>query len=542
MKGLIPRMDPGTALVQEYRERKAAGDFEVRRPKTTKEIAERPTAPRPTADEQEEQAEEQRQQLLRRVQELQEGGAVPGDDIHVFADPKSTTAGAGMLTPPRQARQTYGLPAGVMYSMYGSLSSGRQWRQQQEHSDEDSDEELQQQRHVQPGRRPRQRQKQWQQQQDSGEDSEDQLQQQQQQQQRQRQQQQQQRQRQQQQQQRQQQQQQQQQKKLQQLHSDEDDDEDEDLEYAGEDEGVDEDEEGAQQQWQRQQQQQQRQRQRQQHDMFPNLQDSTAGYTGRPSKFGGVLSGASRQVPNPADWVAADHSGWAAAREQQQLQQQFSYFRQGAVNESSRKAAMASGISGAAAGSGAVPAGQGADESAQAKHQQLRKPKQGKPVPLKTTAAGAAAAAAAAAGAVQSSEAAAAAAAGAKRVGKALPAFSALSTVPTLWSCYSKGYNGGQAWQVQEQQGTSWRRGERKRWCELKKVIDEVKYVAVQNQNSYEWAAQQLDDEMKQGKHSIAHFIKKVVGPRVTQRENAAAAAKAAAAAAAAWWTCSMIS
>lgn len=96
--------------MQEYRERKAAGDFEVRRPKTTKEIAvhnnqllqelpgqmmqamlqaqqgkqpaawceafqERPTAPRPTADEQEEQAEEQRQELLRRVQELQEGGA-----------------------------------------------------------------------------------------------------------------------------------------------------------------------------------------------------------------------------------------------------------------------------------------------------------------------------------------------------------------------------------------------------------------------------------------------------------------------------------
>jgi hypothetical protein len=41
--------------------------------------------------------------------------------------------------------------------------------------------------------------------------------------------------------------------------------------------------------------------------MFPNLQGSTAAYTGRPSKYGGALSGASRQVPNPADWVAAGH-------------------------------------------------------------------------------------------------------------------------------------------------------------------------------------------------------------------------------------------
>jgi hypothetical protein len=40
--------------------------------------------------------------------------------------------------------------------------------------------------------------------------------------------------------------------------------------------------------------------------MFPNLQGSAA-YTGRSSKFGGALSGASQQVLNPADWVAAGH-------------------------------------------------------------------------------------------------------------------------------------------------------------------------------------------------------------------------------------------
>jgi hypothetical protein len=85
---------------------------------------------------------------------------------------------------------------------------------------------------------------------------------------------------------------------------------------------------------------------------------------------------------------------------------------------------------------------------------------------------------------------------------------------------------------VQEEQGTAWRRGERKRWFELKKVIDEVKHVAVQNQKSYEWAAEQLDEERQQSKKSITHFIKNVVGPRVTQRQSAAAAAAAATAAA----------
>jgi hypothetical protein len=106
--------------------------------------------------------------------------------------------------------------------------------------------------------------------------------------------------------------------------------------------------------------------------------------------------------------------------------------------------------------------------------------------------------------------------------------------VSILWTCYSKGSNGAQAWEVLEAQGTAWRRGERKRWFELKKMIDEVKHVAVQNQKSYEWAAQQLDAEMQQSKTSITHFIKNVVGPRVTQRGSAAAAAAAAAPAAAA--------
>jgi hypothetical protein len=105
--------------------------------------------------------------------------------------------------------------------------------------------------------------------------------------------------------------------------------------------------------------------------------------------------------------------------------------------------------------------------------------------------------------------------------------------VTSLWSCYSKGNNGSQPWEVLEQQGKAWRRGERKRWHELEKAIDEVKYVAVKNSKSYEWAAAQLDEEMKQVK-GIAHFIKKVVGPRVTQRRKAAADAAAAAAAAAA--------
>jgi DNA-binding transcriptional MerR regulator len=98
--------------VQENTRRKAAGEFEVRRPRTTKEIAvhnnqllqelpgqmmqamlqaqqgqrlpaaawsealrEEPAAPRPTAEEQEAQAEVQQEQLLQRMAELEEDGA-----------------------------------------------------------------------------------------------------------------------------------------------------------------------------------------------------------------------------------------------------------------------------------------------------------------------------------------------------------------------------------------------------------------------------------------------------------------------------------
>jgi hypothetical protein len=210
-------------------------------------------------------------------------------------------------------------------------------------------------------------------------------------------------------------------------------------------------------------------------------------------------------------------SSRAAAGEQQQ----FRYFRDGAVDETSKKAAMASGISASAAGSGAVrvrePTGLAAAASQAAAQQQPKKPK-GQPHAATATTAAAATPAPAAAG---------------KHV-KALPAFSSLQTVSTLWSCYSKGCNGSQPWELLEQQGPGWRLGERKSWCELKKVIDEVKYVAVQNSKSYEWAAQQLDEEMAQGKHSIGKFIKEVVGARVTQRQKAAAEAAAAEAAAAA--------
>lgn len=96
-------------LVKEYGEKKAAGVFEVRRPKTTKEIAihnnqllqqlpgqiqqallqaqrgeepawwcqamqQQPGAPRPTPEEQEQMAEQQREQLLRKAQALEESG------------------------------------------------------------------------------------------------------------------------------------------------------------------------------------------------------------------------------------------------------------------------------------------------------------------------------------------------------------------------------------------------------------------------------------------------------------------------------------
>jgi Zn-dependent oligopeptidase len=96
--------------VEEYAQKKAAGDFEVQRPKTTKEIAvhnnqllqglpgqmmqvmlqaqqakqpagycealhEPPAAPRPTAEEQEALAEAQRQELMQRVTELEAGRA-----------------------------------------------------------------------------------------------------------------------------------------------------------------------------------------------------------------------------------------------------------------------------------------------------------------------------------------------------------------------------------------------------------------------------------------------------------------------------------
>jgi hypothetical protein len=168
--------------------------------------------------------------------------------------------------------------------------------------------------------------------------------------------------------------------------------------------------------------------------------------------------------PPAAAAAAAGISSYAAAEEhEQQQQQQFSWFRKGSGDESSRKAAMACGISAAAAGSGAVPAGKtggaagagvtGGQTAAQARR---KKPK-GKAVVITAPAAAAPDTAVA------------------KRVSQALPQFSSLRTVSVLWSCYSKGYNGGQAWEVQEQQGPEWRQGERKRWCELKKVIDEVK-------------------------------------------------------------------
>jgi len=97
-------------LLQEYTEKKAAGAFEVRRPKTTREIAmhnnqllqdlpkqlyqafqqgqqeqepvamwsellqRQPGAPRPTAEEQEAEAAYQREVLLKKVAELEELG------------------------------------------------------------------------------------------------------------------------------------------------------------------------------------------------------------------------------------------------------------------------------------------------------------------------------------------------------------------------------------------------------------------------------------------------------------------------------------
>lgn len=97
-------------LLQEYKEKKAAGAFEVRRPKTTREIAmhnnqllqdlpqqlyqafrhgqqergpvamwsellqKQPDAPRPTAEEQEAEADHQREQLLKRIAELEQRG------------------------------------------------------------------------------------------------------------------------------------------------------------------------------------------------------------------------------------------------------------------------------------------------------------------------------------------------------------------------------------------------------------------------------------------------------------------------------------
>jgi hypothetical protein len=117
---------------------------------------------------------------------------------------------------------------------------------------------------------------------------------------------------------------------------------------------------------------------------------------------------------------------------------------------------MAKGLSGAAAGSGAVPMRQGAGiagDTGIAAAQ--RKQQHGK-----TTAAAAAAAAAAA---PQAAAVPAPRGAAAKRVCKALPPFSTLRSVTTLWSCYSKGNNGSQPWEVLEQQGKAWRHGERRR-------------------------------------------------------------------------------
>lgn len=222
---------------------------------------------------------------------------------------------------------------------------------------------------------------------------------------------------------------------------------------------------------------------------------------------------------------------------------------EGRVSEGSRRAAMACGISAAAAGSGAVPdlpfgaAAVAGSAAAAAVAQRAAGHKKGRAgsTGLQLAQAAAHAAASAAVKAVQQAE--------ASQQCKALPPYRDITNVVHLWQLYEGSSSGSLGWQAQEAMGKTWRKGERKRWCELLKVIREVERLAKGKKIQAERAAAIMDAE--RGDSSMANYIKNVLPEKLAAREAlqsvaapaadvqattaaAAAASRAAAAAAAA--------
>jgi len=96
----------------------------------------------------------------------------------------------------------------------------------------------------------------------------------------------------------------------------------------------------------------------------------------------------------------------------------------------------------------------------------------------------------------------------ASKTAKAIPALGTVSSIEALWSFWTKGYNGGRAWQDQEKEGTAWRRNERKRYAEVKVVFDEIQFMACAQRIAPEDAAALLEQQRQRGHHKMPAFVK----------------------------------
>lgn len=204
---------------------------------------------------------------------------------------------------------------------------------------------------------------------------------------------------------------------------------------------------------------------------------------------------------------------------------------EGRVSEGSRRAAMACGISAAAAGSGAVPdlsfgaAALAGDAAAAAVAKQVASSsrRHGSGKHLQLVQAAAKAAATAAVTAVQQAE--------ASQQRRALPPFGDIKSVVMLWELWKDGSSSSLSWEAQEAQGTEWRMGkERKRFCELliMDVIKEVQRLAAEKKIQPKAAAAIMDAE-RGSSSSMPANIKTVLPEKLRARAALRSAAAPAA-------------
>jgi len=198
---------------------------------------------------------------------------------------------------------------------------------------------------------------------------------------------------------------------------------------------------------------------------------------------------------------------------------------EGRVSEASRRAAMARGLSAAAAGSGAVadlsfgaPAVAGGVAAAAVAQKAGRSSSKS----VKLAQAAAQAAATAAVQAVQQAE--------ASQQRSVLPPYADIHSVGHLWQMWKHGNNASMAWEAQEAQGKAWRRGGksvRQRCFELQQVIREVQRLAAERRVQPEQAAAIMDAE--RGDIKMPAYIKKALPQRLAARHALQAAAAPAA-------------